>query len=213
MLQKGRFAEAKTSTQQALKLLPDNHPLRTFALRQLQQCNELLALEAKLPDVLAGRTPPADNRERLGLIEVCRFQQRYADAAKLYGDAFTADAKLADDLQKQHRYNAACFAALAAAGQGTDSDKLDDKEHPRLRKQALKWLRADLDSWTKRVADAKPSDLQGMIKTLKHWQEDTDLIGIRHAKALEKLSAEERDACQKLWADVAEVLKKGGEVK
>jgi len=35
-------------------------------------------------------------------------------------------------------------AALAAAGQGEDAAKLDDKERTRLRKQALDWLRADL---------------------------------------------------------------------
>ena len=74
-------------------------------------------------------------------------QRRHAAAARLYADAFTADAKLADDLKAGHRYNAACFAALAAAGQGTDADKLDDQEHRRLRQQALAWLRADLEQW------------------------------------------------------------------
>jgi hypothetical protein len=178
-------------------------------LRQLQQCEGQLALEAKLPDVVAGKTPPADNRERLVLIVICRLQQRYAAASKLSADAFAADPKLADDPQQQHRYNAACFAALAAAGQGKDADKLDDKACTRLRQQAVEWLRADLAHWTKQA----DSDRALVQKTLQHWQDDADLAGIRDKDAVAKLPAEEREACQKLWADVAEVLKKAGDSK
>src|SRR6516164_4586354 len=61
-------------------------------------------------------------------------------ATGLYAAAFAADPKLADDLKAGHRYRAACAAALAAAGQGEDAAKLDDKEKVRLRKQALDWL-------------------------------------------------------------------------
>ena len=38
-----------------------------------------------------------------------------AAAARLWGEALEADPKLAEDRQAQHRYNAACAAALAAA--------------------------------------------------------------------------------------------------
>jgi hypothetical protein len=168
----------------------------------------LLALEAKLPDVLAGKLQPADNRERHGLIQVCRLQQRYTALVKLYAAAFAADAKLADDLRAGHRYCATCAAALAAAGQGTDAGKLDDKERTHLRQQALDWLRADLDLWRKRLADGTVAERQTMRKLLQNWQADPDLASIREPEALKKLPAEEREAWQKLWADVAELLKK-----
>jgi tetratricopeptide (TPR) repeat protein/serine/threonine protein kinase len=171
----------------------------------------LVKWESKLLDVLAGKVMPAENRERLGLIEVCRLQRRHVAAARLYTDAFMADAKLADDLKAGHRYNAACYAALAAAGQGTDADKLDDKERTRLRKQALDWLRADLDLWTKHLADAKPPERQTLLLALKHWQEDTDLAGIRDKDAVAKLPADEQEACKKFWADAEAVLKKAQE--
>ena len=58
-------------------------------------------------------------------------------------------------MRTQDRYDAACSAALAAAGQGVDSANLDDQERTRLRKQALHWLRADLAAWTKLADDAK----------------------------------------------------------
>ncbi|HLN26280.1 MAG TPA: tetratricopeptide repeat protein [Gemmataceae bacterium] len=173
----------------------------------------LVRLEAKLADVLAGKTTPTDNRERLGLGEVCGLQRRHVAAARLYADAFSADPKLADDLKAGHRYNAACFAALAAAGQGTDAGKLDDQEHRRLRQQALAWLRADLDLWSKRLEGGKPEDRQVVRNTLDHWQRDSDLAGVRETDALKKLSAAELEAWRKLWGDVAEVLKKAGDAK
>jgi hypothetical protein len=154
-----------------------------------------------------------DNRERLGFIEVCQYQQRHVAAAKLYGDAFAADAKLADDLKASHRYDAAWCAALAAAGQGTDAGKLDDQEYSRLRQQALTWLRADLDLWSKRLEDGKPEDRQLARATLDNWQREPRLADVRDLQALQKLTAEEQEAWRKLWADVAELLKKTGDAK
>jgi tetratricopeptide (TPR) repeat protein len=173
----------------------------------------LVRLEAKLPDVVAGKTTPTDKGELLGLLEVCRLKRRYVAAGRLYGDAFSADPKLADDLKAGHRYDAACYAALAAAGQGTDAGKLDDQEQSRLRQQALAWLRADLEQWSKRLEGGKPEDRQVVRAKLERWQRNTDLAGVRDADALKKLSAQEQEAWRKLWADVAELLKKAGNAK
>ncbi|MGO9467968.1 MAG: tetratricopeptide repeat protein [Isosphaeraceae bacterium] len=170
-------------------------------------------LEAKLADVLAGKATPADKGELLGLLEVCLLKRRHVAANRLYADAFSADPKLADDLKAGHRYNAACSGAMAAAGQGTDADKLDDQEHRRLRQQALAWLRADLEQWAKRSEAGKPGDRRVMRAMLQHWQRDTDLASVRDADALQKLTAQEQEAWRKLWADVAELLKKAGDAK
>jgi len=173
----------------------------------------LIRLEAKLPDVLGGKATATDNRERLAFPEVCGLLHRHAAAARLYADAFSADPKVADDLKAGHRYNAACAAALAAAGQGTDAGKLDVQEYCRLRQQALAWLRADLEQWSKRREGGKPEDRQVVRATLKHWQRDTDLAAVRDMEALKKLSPEEQEAWRKLWADVAELLKKASNAK
>ncbi len=196
-----------------LDLLPEKDPLRPTVLRLRDQCDRLLALEAKLADVLAGKEKPKDNRERLDFIALCQLRQRHAAAAKLYADAFTADAKLVDDLKAAHRYNAACSAVLAAAGQGTDADKLEEAERVRLRKQALDWLRADLDRWSKLWDGGQAADRQLLKQMLPHWLEDADLSTVREPEALKKLPAEEQEAWRKLWADVAELLKKAGDAK
>jgi serine/threonine-protein kinase len=171
----------------------------------LHQCQALLALEAKLPDVLAGKVPPADQRERLGLLEVCRLQRRHAAAATLYADAFAADPRLADDLEAGHRYNAACAAALAGCGAGKDAGTLQPVDRLALRRQALTWLRAELGSWTRQVAAGEVGRSR-LVRTLTSWQKDSDLAGLRDAQALKALPAEERQACRKLWADVADTL-------
>jgi hypothetical protein len=118
---------------------------------------------------------------------------------------------LADDLNAGHRYNAACSAALAATGQGEDAAKLIDQERTRLRQQALHWLRADLGMWAKRLETGQPADRVAVQQALKHWQQDSDLAGLRDALALAKLPAEEQKACNKLWTDVAALLKKAEE--
>jgi len=172
----------------------------------------LVSLEAKLPDFLAGKASPTDNRERLGLAEFWQ-EQRPVAAARLYADAFSVDPKVADDLEAGHRYDAVCCAALAAAGQGADAGNLDGQEYRRLRKQALAWLRADLEQWSKRLEGGKPEDRQVVRAKLELWQGDSDLAGVREKDALKKLPAQEREAWGKLWADVAELLKKASNAK
>src|SRR5262249_41220961 len=157
-----------------------------------------------LPAFLQGKHQPRDNDERVALLGDCQFQGLHATTARLYAAAFTADPKLADDLQAGHRYRAACAAALAAAGQGKDAQQLDDRERARLRRQALDWLRADL------AACARATDRALVERTLKHWQQDADLAGVRHEEALAGLRQAERAAWGQLWSDVAGLLQKTG---
>jgi thiol-disulfide isomerase/thioredoxin len=147
---------------------------------------------------------PTDNRERLGLLEVCRLQRRHAAAAQLYADAFTADPQLADDLNAGHRYSAACSAALAAAGQGTDAGQRDDQTHSRLRQQALAWLRADLDAWNRLLDQGSDqARVARVTKALQPWMVDIDLARVRGPDALALLPQAERPGWQKFWQDVA----------
>jgi serine/threonine-protein kinase len=196
-------------------LLPPDDSLRPFMTRQLQQSERSLALDRKLAPILDGKDKPADDGERLDLAALCQqpYQQRYAASCRFFTEAFAHDARLADDLQQQHRYNAACAAALAGCGQGKDADQLTDPERARLRKQAVEWLRADLASWARQAQSKKPGDREQVRMTLEHWQDDADLAGLRDRAAVGKLPPDERESCLKLWADVAELLKKAGDAK
>jgi hypothetical protein len=93
-------------------------------------------------------------------------------------------------------------AALAGIGQGNEASQLTDKHQAGLRQQAHDWLRTELAAW------AKSSDHALVQRTLMHWQKDTDLAGLSDKEALAKLLPTEREAWQKLWADVADLLEK-----
>jgi tetratricopeptide (TPR) repeat protein len=210
LLAQGRFAEARTATQNALQLLKPEHPLHPVASQQLRACEMFLALDAKLPAVLKGETEPADVDEQIGLAKLCQeYKKRYAVAARFYADAFAAEPKVADDLRTQHRYNAACAAALAGCGKGKDAADLDDKERTRLRQQALTWLRADLTAWGK-LLDREPEQARAaVLKAMQHWRKDADLACVR-GDALAKLPEAEGREWRKLWDDVGELLKNSG---
>ena len=204
----GRFAESVEAYKRGHELGMKQPGWRYPSAVWVREAETKAAMELKLSAFLKGEFQPRENLERLALADVCRGKKLNHTAARLYADAFAADPKLADDLAAFHRYNAACYAALAAAGQGEDAAKLDDKERARLRRQALDWLRADLAAWGNRL-DSGPAQVRpAIVQTLSHWQKDTDLAGIRDAAALAKLPEDEQKAFTQLWADVAALLKK-----
>jgi hypothetical protein len=137
---------------------------------------------------------------------MCYDTKRFAAAARLWAEAMAADPKLGDDRRARHRYNAACAAALAAAGQGTDDPKPDDAVRARLRGQALEWLKAERAAWAK-VLDSADARVRPFIQqTLQRWRADTDLAGVRDADALAKLPESERVAWRSFWAEVDALL-------
>jgi serine/threonine-protein kinase len=155
---------------------------------------------------LEGRYEPRDNTERLALLGVCRFKDRTGASARLYADAFRADPKLADDPRSSHRYNAACAAARAACGRGTDAAGVTETERAHWLKQAREWLRADLAAWA-RAFDADPKAARADVrKALTRWQKGPDLAYVREPGELDKLAADERKEYSALWAEVTAVL-------
>jgi serine/threonine-protein kinase len=208
LLRQGRFGEARDATHRALDLLPERDPLRARVTRQFHQCERLLVLDEKLPAILKGEAQPADNQERLQLAYLCyEHKKRHVAAVGFFSDTFAAEPELADDLNAQHRYNAACAAALAGTGQGEDAAKLDAKVRARLRQQALTWLRADLTAWGKLLENQPDKGRSGtdfksvLQKTMQRWQQDADFARVR-GDALAKLPETERKEWQKLWDDL-----------
>jgi tetratricopeptide (TPR) repeat protein len=208
--QLGRFPEAREATCHGLDLLPPNDPLRQHFTRQLQKCEQLLALDQKLAAVREGTGAPADAAECLALAHLCRqpFRKYYGASARFFAEAFAADTRLTDDMEQQHRYNATCCAALAAAGRGQDAAALAEGERAGLRRQAGAWLAADRDAWRRRVIDGNPRDRADAQAALRHWQRDADLNSVRHGWSLLGLPADERRQWQRLWADVETLCNK-----
>jgi serine/threonine-protein kinase len=206
--QQGRFQEALEEFQQGHDLGSRSPGWRHPSADQVRDCRRLVELESRLHGLLTGTERPADEAERLEFARVCSVKQRFAAAAGLSAEAFASQPRLADDLRAAHRYNAACDAARAGCGQGADAAGLTVAARLRWRRQALTWLRDELAAWKRAVDVGGPGAAPLVGQTLRHWQADPDLAGLRDPAQLARLPAEERAACERLWADLAEALRR-----
>ena len=128
------------------------------------------------------RLAPGSPAERVGFAEMSYDRKRYATAARLWSEALEADPNLGEDRRAGHRYNAACRAALAAAGKGVDEPAdPDEAVKARLRGGVLGWLQAELAAWSRELETDPAQGGPAIAKALDHWQYDPDLEGIRDA--------------------------------
>src|SRR5262249_8722443 len=135
----------------------------------------------RLPDVLAGKQKPRDPAETYAFGHICYEppQRRYADAVRLFAEAFAADPKLPEDLGSHNRYHAACAAALGGCGKGNDAASQDDQARARLRGQALTWLRAILAQHRQQATSGDAAPRKEAAFRLSWWLEDSELAGVR----------------------------------
>ncbi len=150
---------------------------------KIEQAERLAGLVARLPALVKGDDRPRDNAERLALAQWCYDRKLFSAATRFWGDALVADPKVGDDRVVQNRYNAACAAALAAAGAGKGEPPLDEPAKTSLRRQALDWLKAELAAWTK-IVDRDPKSRNQAVLAVKHWKDDADLVSVREAASL-----------------------------
>jgi hypothetical protein len=70
----------------------------------------------------------------------------------------------------------------------------------------MQWLRADLAIWGK-ILDREQGKASAVVQAqLSDWKADLDLGGVRDLNALKELPRDERNAWQKLWKDVDNLL-------
>jgi tetratricopeptide (TPR) repeat protein len=211
----GRALQEQGKFQQGLQDLRRGHALGSKrqgwpypSAAWVEGCEHMVELEGRLPDLLAGTTKPANPGQRIELARLCVYKHLNRAGVRFYEEAFASQPKLADDRGEAHPYDAACAAALAAAGEGKDADKLDSTERGRLRREALDWLRAELAQWIKQLEIGTPQALSLVQRTLALWQQDSVLASMRGEAALAKLPAEEQAGWRRLWTDVEQALGK-----
>ena len=201
----GHFTESLVSYGRGHELGSKRRGWRYPSLQWVRKTERLVELENKQPAILQGEASPASPGAVLALAQMCQQHKRRHVAARLYADAFAAEPKLAAEMQQQHRYNAACSAALAAAGQGEDARMLPDKAACMFRRWALRWLRDDLTAYAKLAEQNNTAVKQTIQQRLAHWRRDPDLASVREPQALDRLPENERAAWQELWHDVDEL--------
>ena len=178
----GRYTEALAELRKGHELGSKQPGWTQPSAQWVAECEALVAIEARIPALLRGDDKPKDNAELLSLGQICHDTKRFAASARFWGEALAEDPKLGDDRKAQHRYNAACSAAMAGTGQGNDDPKPDDAARAKLRDQARDWLRAELSAWKKVAMTAEPGNKPLVAKTLAHWKADADLAGVRDAE-------------------------------
>jgi serine/threonine protein kinase/Flp pilus assembly protein TadD len=230
----GRNGEAETAFRRATELKPvESLAHKNFAIflreqgrsadaeaaeaafrKAVESEPELIQLDTRLTNILAGNARPTDVAERVILAEHCaEYKQLPVAAVRYFEEAFAAQPVLADDLLNAHRYSAARAAALAGCGQGNDAGGLSEEERARLRRQALDWLRADLKAW-RRQLDREPDQASDHVaKKMQQWQRDTDFAGVRGTEALARLPAAERREWLTHWDEVVALRNRADAVK
>jgi tetratricopeptide (TPR) repeat protein len=208
----GRFTEALSAFRTGHQLGSQQPNWRYPSADWVRRAEQLVELDARLAKTVKGERQPADAGERAQLAWLCLqpYHLLTARAARLYTEAFATDPRLADDWSAQHRYNAACAAALAGSGKGKDATTLDEAERGRLRRQALTWLRAELTARHRQLESDKAKAGPVVQQTLQQWLRDTDLAGVRCPDALARLPEAERRRWQTLWAEVEQLFTDAG---
>jgi tetratricopeptide (TPR) repeat protein len=168
---------------------------------------EKAAREHRLAVVLEGQAP-ANDAQRLQLALRAYEKELFAVSARLYAEALANAPGLGSDRRDQHAYNAACVAALAGCGRGKDEPPPDAAARVMLRGQAIGWLKGEIQAWRRFAATPGPGNREVVARTLRHWQKDPDLAGIRDDEELARLPEGERTAFKRLWDDVNQLLAK-----
>ena len=203
---RGDYAEALEMYRKGHELGSQRPGWRYPSAQWVAEAEHLVAQSNRLPAILRGDDKPRDNSERLSFAQMAYDRKQYAAAVRLWSDALAIDPKLADRRQDPPRYNAACAAAMAAAGMDKGDPSPDDAAKTRHRAQALDSLKAELSVWTKLLESGPPETRSVILQSLQHWKQDTDLAGVRDVEALAKLPEDERKEWRALWAKVDAVL-------
>jgi len=205
----GRFAEAEAAFRRAAEQCARHNPSSAKTLEaEANLCARIGKMQDRLPGLFSGQEQPRDHAERSDLARACFHTGRNNQAVRLFTEVLDADSRMPADEKSALRREAAQAAILAGCRYGTDVAGLSENERARLRQQAMDWLRADLASWTKQLADARPEQRAGVRSAIGHWHNETRSNVVLRPKDLATFGADEQEAWKKLWEDVDELHRK-----
>ncbi len=220
LVEKGQLDEAIKVLDAGLKptAVPEKHQLRPPLHKQKAEYQSWEQLDNEKPDnnkliyrfplILTGELRFNGPEEQIAVARLCQFlKHQFNNAAVFYAEAFNLRPEVANDLRLGYRFDAACAAALAGAGQGEDVASFQELDRQRQRTQARHWLQDDLGLWTKLAASDKGVDRALARAAMLRWKQERAFAGVRGKDALQKLNEGERVAWQKFWDDVDGLVK------
>jgi serine/threonine protein kinase/tetratricopeptide (TPR) repeat protein len=138
-------------------------------------------------------------RAHRGLVSALAGAGRYAEALEAARVVFRLYPAWAEDPRSYFRYDAACAAMNCADGKGVNAPP--PAKRPAYRKEALDFLTVELAAFQKLAARERTT----VHQLMQHWLQDEDLASVREPASLAALPPDERDAWNKLWADVRDL--------
>ena len=211
LMYQGKFAEAIEHTRQAITLLEREGASISMGQQQLEVCKKYQVLVQKLPSVINGKRK-AGADELVELAKLCgSYLNRFSDSATLYDSAFKLRPSLANSTFQLRRTDAACAAAMAAAGKDVTVALKNKKTAQQWRNLALSWLQLDLAA-LQRVQRLMPAILVGkqLREDVGRYLQDVNLEVVRNPKYLQKLPDPERKEWHSFWSNVRSLASKVG---
>jgi tetratricopeptide (TPR) repeat protein/tRNA A-37 threonylcarbamoyl transferase component Bud32 len=194
---KGRFDEAVEQFQQALQIDPKSVEAHTSLGAVLNDKGRRDEALDQFQQAL--RINPKSAGAHVWMGTALSDAGRLPEAVGHFEQAVSIDPE--SELNKGRlcnvRFRAACAAVLAATGPDTRNGHTGDPERAALHRQALGWLRANLELM-KRANEGKVA-----MASLSTWQQERALASVRDPAELARLPAELREQWQQLWAEVA----------
>jgi tetratricopeptide (TPR) repeat protein len=199
LCQLGRFEEGlerlRKGHEKGSKLAGWSNPSQ----RMVADAERLVALERRLVEARKGEGDPLAPEHRTMLAwAVCRPKKLFAEAARLYANAFHDDPVLLSQRPPDHALCAAIMSVSAGLGQGQDAPA-DAAERARLRNQARSWLEDEAAAMTE-LLRRDPSAAEPIRLRVKAWIAEPALGAVRSPKEGGALTAGEVAAWQTLWA-------------
>jgi len=127
-------------------------------------------------------------------------QHDLVGAADAFMKAAAAEPNRPNVLNGWHRYNAACAAVLAAAGDA----RLANNDKIRLRRQAQDRLQAELAAHAHLLEEDRLAAPK-VVQRMRHWLADPDLASVRDKQKLARFPDDECLPWIKLWAEIADL--------
>ena len=207
---KGDYAEALAVIRKAKEAAPDRVPDYWHSTAWVAHVERMAARTRLLPGKPTGSMRPNDPMESLDLALICSDQKRFVASARYWGWALEADPTLGNDRRFQYWFSAACTAVMAASGRGQNEAPPDAATAADLRRQALRWLKVDLKIWSQTLVSGSPQDRKLVLRAMRQWRKDTDLVAVRDSEGLARLPDAERLDWLALWGEVDALMRKAG---
>jgi serine/threonine protein kinase/Tfp pilus assembly protein PilF len=170
----------------------------------IEQAAYFRDLEARLPDVVAGRAQPLDWLDAFDLGSLAGTLGQFRAAARLYAEGLAQHPESAADPATGRRFAAAVLAAQAGVGAGIDARDADPEERARWRAQALRWLTEELAGHTARLEGDAAAERQAAASSLSGWLRRPQLAAVRDRERIAQLPAGEREDWTRLWSEVTQ---------